>query len=295
MTSITIRLSPTPRLCIPPFPGSTKMPSFSIDYAALAGIHSVAGAAIFAVLFFLFGVWFVRQSIKNTTFIYIFLTLFCAIRLTAFTIRAIMAHFVSKGSNQKIFIADQILFGVGFFPLLYCAYSLVLNRHVLAGGSRETPVFSPNLLRNSYLFRILLGAGVALGIVSVIYVMSSNPSAVNTGYTLRKAGTGIFFALTVVQAGQTLWYFKDAGLSRTRSRTRPWGDRNGNYLLCLISLLMLIREAFLVATLNKLAKQYDERLWYPLVALPELLAMACYSVSGLVPTRAALKGVVDHY
>jgi hypothetical protein len=51
---------------------------------------------------------------------------------------------------------------------------------------------------------------------------------------------------------------------------------------------MLVREVFLIATLNS-TKQNQESLWYPLVALPELLAVGCYSVSGLVPTRAALK------
>jgi hypothetical protein len=54
---------------------------------------------------------------------------------------------------------------------------------------------------------------------------------------------------------------------------------------------MLVREFFLTATINDAAKQNNERLWYPLVALPEFLAVICYSVSGLVPTRAALKAV----
>ncbi len=53
------------------------MSSPSIDYASAFGIHSVAAAAIFAVLFFPLSFWFVRQSIKNTTYVYIILTLFC--------------------------------------------------------------------------------------------------------------------------------------------------------------------------------------------------------------------------
>jgi hypothetical protein len=54
----------------------TLMSSF--NYAAAFGFHSVAASAIFAVLFLAMGLWFVRQSIKNTTFVYIVLTLFCA-------------------------------------------------------------------------------------------------------------------------------------------------------------------------------------------------------------------------
>jgi hypothetical protein len=41
-----------------------------------------------------------------------------------------MAHSTSAGSNLNLFIVDQVLFGVGFFALLYSAYTLVLDRFV---------------------------------------------------------------------------------------------------------------------------------------------------------------------
>ncbi|KAF7352109.1 hypothetical protein MVEN_01173900 [Mycena venus] len=233
------------------------MSSSSIDYAAAFGIHSVAAAAIFAVLFFPLGIWFVRQSIKNTTYVYIILTLFCAMRVTAYIIRAIIANSTSAGSNLNLFIADQVLFGVGFFALLYSAYTLVLDRDVLTGGERGS-LYSPNLLRNPHAFRIILMAGVALGIVGTVDSTSSNPSDISTGHTLRKASIIIFLILTIVQVGQTFWFFKDAG---SKSSRRPWGDRNGRYLICLISLLMLVREVFLAATLDNSVKQNNEHLW----------------------------------
>ncbi|KAJ7835981.1 hypothetical protein B0H13DRAFT_2107669 [Mycena leptocephala] len=239
----------------------------SFNYAAAFGFHSVAASVIFAVLFLAMGLWFVRQSIKNTTFVYIVLTLFCAMRFAAYIIRAILAHSTSAGSNLSLFIADEVLFGVGFFALLYSAYTLVLDRDILAGGKGPGSLFSPNLFNNPHLFRMVLSGTVALSILQ--------SGDISTGKTLRKASIAIFFALTVVQAAQTIWYFKDQEYSK--SSVRPFGDRNGRYLLCLISLLMLVRE------------QNQESLWYPLVALPELLAVGCYSVSGLVPTRAALK------
>ncbi|KAJ7823485.1 hypothetical protein B0H14DRAFT_3088891 [Mycena olivaceomarginata] len=268
-------------------------PSSSIDYAASFGIHSVAAAAIFAVLFFPLGIWFIRQSIKNTTYVYIILALFCQMRVTAFIIRAIMANSTSAGSNLNLFIADQVLFGVGFLPF-----------YVLAGGQRGS-LFSFNPLRNPHAFRMALMAAVAIGIVATIDSTSSNSSDVSTGHSLRKVSTILFLALTLVQVGQSLWFLKDttgceffcsspgrsAEMDEAKSCTRPWGDRFGRYLICLISLLMLVRELFLTATINDAAKQNNERLWYPLVALPELLAVVCYSVSGLVPTRAALKAV----
>ncbi|KAJ7246776.1 hypothetical protein B0H12DRAFT_1053639 [Mycena haematopus] len=257
----------------------------SIDYAAQFGMHSVAAAAIFAVLFFPLGCWFVRQSIKNTTYVYIILTLFCAMRVTAYIIRAIMANSISEGSILNLFIADQVLFGVGFFALLYSAYTLVIDRDVIAGGEPGS-LFSLDPLRNPHVFRMALMACVVLGIVAVVDSTSSNPSDVSTGHTLRKASTVVFLILTIVQAAQAVWFFRER-ISKT-STGRRWGDRHGRYLLLLISLLMLIRECFLTATMNNTTKQNNERLWYPLVALPEFLAVLCYSVSGLVPTRKAL-------
>ncbi|KAJ7206528.1 hypothetical protein GGX14DRAFT_457198 [Mycena pura] len=262
----------------------------SIDYAAAFGIHSVAAAAVFAVVYLLMGGWFVRQSIKNTTYVYLILTLFCTMRLAAYIIRAIMANSTAEGSQLNVFITDQVLFGVGFFALLYGAYTLVLDRNILVGGESAS-ITSPNLLRNSHLFRLILSAGVAVGIVGTIDSTSSDASEVSTGHTLRKVSTVVFFVLTAIQALQTVWFFREDGSSK--SSTRPWGDRNGRYLLCLIALLLLVREVFLIATINDANKQNNEHLWYPLVALPEFLAVLCYSVSGLVPTRAALKAARD--
>ncbi|KAF8207880.1 hypothetical protein K438DRAFT_1755275 [Mycena galopus ATCC 62051] len=266
------------------------MSSSSIDYATLFGIHSAAAAAIFAALFIPLGFWFVRQSIKNTTMTYITLTAFCVMRVTAYIIRAIMADSTSEGSILNLFIADQVLFGVGFFALLYSAYTLVLDRDVLAGGEPGT-LFSLNLLRNPHAFRMALMAVVVMGVLGTVNSTSSNPSDVSTGQTLRKASTIVFLILTLVQVVQTIWFFRDHS---SKSSRRPWGDRNGRYLICIISLLMLVREGFLTATLNNSTEQNDERLWYPLVALPEFIAVVCYSVSGLVPTRAALKEAADN-
>jgi hypothetical protein len=74
-----------------------------------------------------------------------------------------------------------------------------------------------------------------------------------------------------------------------KDNRRQFGDRHGRYLLLIISLLLLVREVFTTANINDTTKQNDERLWYPLVVLPEYLAVVCYAISGLVPTRAALK------
>lgn len=67
-----------------------------------------------------------------------------------------------------------------------------------------------------------------------------------------------------------------------------FGARYGIYVLCLISLLLLTRQAFFVATANNAAKQNDENWWYPLAAVPELVSVVLFAVPGLVPSRAEL-------
>lgn len=50
------------------------------------------------------------------------------VRVAAFALRAVLAHSVSAGSNESLLTADEVLFGIGFFGLLYSAYTLVLDR-----------------------------------------------------------------------------------------------------------------------------------------------------------------------
>jgi hypothetical protein len=48
----------------------------------------------------------------------------------AFAMRAILIGSKSLGENLSVFIADEVMFSVGFFALLYSAFTLVLDRFV---------------------------------------------------------------------------------------------------------------------------------------------------------------------
>lgn len=67
-----------------------------------------------------------------------------------------------------------------------------------------------------------------------------------------------------------------------------FGARLGIYILSLIALLLLMRETFFVVTVNNTAKQTDEKLWYPLAVVPELMAVILFATPGLVPARSEL-------
>ena len=57
------------------------------------------------------------------------------------------------------------------------------------------------------------------------------------------------------------------------------------YILCAILVLLLIRQAYLLATFGPNPKDH-EGLWYPLFATPEFLAACLFSTPGLVPHPA---------
>lgn len=61
--------------------------------------------------------------------------------------------------------------------------------------------------------------------------------------------------------------------------------RYGNYILVIISLLLLVREAFVTATVDNSAKQDNEHFWYPFLAVTEILVVTLYTTPGLVPRK----------
>lgn len=58
----------------------------------------------------------------------------------------------------------------------------------------------------------------------------------------------------------------------------------GGFVLCPILLLLLVRQAYLLATFTSFKdRQNNDDLWYPLFASPEFLAACLFAVPGLVP------------
>ena len=100
----------------------------------------------------------------------------------------------------------------------------------------------------------------------------------------------IWYARNLVLCGMTL--NNNASLAQSQYYIRgkdSVGVRFGNHILLVISLLLVIREVFSIATVKKTRKQYDEHLWYPLISLPEVLIVILYITPGLVPRREELQ------
>nr|GAT48212.1 predicted protein [Mycena chlorophos] len=291
--------------------------SVATDFTEYFQFHSVGAAVVFSVIYIILFGWFVRQSMKNMTYVYVALTVFCLLRLVGFLLRAIVIANKSLHTNENPFVAAEVLFGVGFFALLYSAFTLVLDRwshelfpsfsvnivrrelmstglddddaglHVFTAPSVSFP---SKLLHNRRLFRALLIVAVALTISGILNSLSNDAGTAAVGNDLRRAATVLFLVLTVVQAAQTVVVStKENAGSYHNPHPKRIGDRHAPTILILISLLMLTREIFLTATMQNSTRQNQESLWYPFVALPEVLAVACYAISGLVPARKELK------
>lgn len=133
--------------CLESKPLTSKMSgSQNIDYARYEGIeHSEAPAAIvFAALYIPSLFIIVFLSLKRPTFVWRSLIIFCLgesrfitrwlmisihlciVRATAFIIRSILA--IHGTTSLDLVIAEQVIYGIGFFGLLYSAYTLALDR-----------------------------------------------------------------------------------------------------------------------------------------------------------------------
>ncbi|KAF9463434.1 hypothetical protein BDZ94DRAFT_611186 [Collybia nuda] len=259
------------------------------NYAQEFGIISIPAAAIFAAVYVPLLVWFIRQSYKLRTSVFFSLSLFCAIRIAAFVIRAILAGSNKAGQNVGLLAGDQILFSVGFFGLLYSAYTLVLDRETMSDTPPSRGIIS-QIMRNRRLYRMALFIAIGLGTSGLSLVEGTNSGDTSIGNSLHMASTIMFLVLVALLAYQTFILarleLKGGGYKQS---TRTFAAKYGMYILLLISVLLLIREAFATATMNDLSKQNNEHFWYPLVALPEVLAVLLYTTPGLIPSRAEMQ------
>jgi len=265
---------------------SSSSSSSTINYAKFLGIESLPAAIIFIVLYLPLFLWFIRKSFVHPTHVHYTLTFFCTIRVVAFSIRAVLAGSTSAGENLGLVTADEALFAIGYFSLIYSAYNLVLDRILL---SDTTPPNNPilRITQNRRLFRLAILLGLILGIVSSS-TTSSNSGSGSTSDSLHIASTVIFLLVTVLQALQTFVLAAKHRSGKNQYFVRGEGSLGvtyGNYILVAISLLLLVREVFATVTVRNRTEQDTEHFWYPLLAVPEILAVILFAAPGLVPRQ----------
>lgn len=266
---------------------STAPPGF--NYAMAYGIESIAGAVIFAIIYVPLFFLYVRQAIVRPTYVFIVIAFFCAVRIAAFVLRALLAAVAKDGQNLNLFITYEIMYNVGFFGLLYSAYSLVIDRGLVSDLPLPSDPIS-SLTRRRMIFRLLLTAAVSIGITGVIEAaVGTTQHTVDVGDTLRRVSLYMFLILCILVAFQAVLLARaEASYGTYKVSDGAFGARHGIHVLCLISLLLVARQTFFAVTVNDAAKQNNEHLWYPLAALPELCAVLLFAAPGLVPSLAEL-------
>jgi len=278
-------------------------------------MSSFAAAIVFIVLYAILTLWLLFKLIKHPSRVFMALLLFTFLRIIAFIMRAAFVRSNNPGSRLRLFRADQIFFEVGYFALLYAAYHLLLKLEKLhqsrTYGSRN-PVVGNNVTGNTltgttaantgtrrgdgsmnralrWIFRFLTLVAVILGIAG--YSKLREDGTTSSKYNaLRKASTILFLVLTAWLFFSILNYIRrkrSYGQSSADINHRTTGARHDLPIITLISLLLLIRQSFATATMmsSRFNKRFNDRLWYPLVALPEILAVLLFLVPGLVPRR----------
>jgi len=269
----------------------------AFNYATYGGINSLAAAIVFAILYVPLAAWYIRTLFRHLRRYVIVLTVFCHIRIASFIVRAVLTSNSNAAQSLSVYIAEQVLLSIGFFALLFSAYTLVMDRTDIInenyfGGRSQQPDHPLGLVlklvQNRHLFRIVMLVAVVIGVVG-----TSSSTNSQTSSTLRKVSVIIFLVLTVLHTLNTLMLVK---LEYAESGIRhpphaPFGARHGPIVLLVISLFLLIREIFVTATLGNTAVYQNEHFWYPLVAVPELIAVALFLVPGLFPEAQPEQGV----
>ncbi|KZT03950.1 uncharacterized protein LAESUDRAFT_728655 [Laetiporus sulphureus 93-53] len=276
--------------------------SSDINYAHAEGIYSVAGAVILTVVYAPLLAFYLFRSVTRPTYVHFVLALFCLVRVVAFALRAALAGNSAAAHNENVLIAEEIIYQVSFFGVLYSAYTLVLDREALVDIAAVLRYFpSPlmvvyRIMRMRHLIRIALIAAIALGIAGTNDMISAKTqSAYNTAISLRSASVYIFLAVTcllvlnsMLLAAVTIKTYAKQPPTQEQRGLSKLGATYGIFFLLAIAAMLFTREAFYAATEHHTSEQINEKLWYPLSALTELIAVMLFAVPGLVPSRKEL-------
>jgi len=251
------------------------MPSDNINYAERQGAKSLPAAIVFAVIYGLLLPVFVYQRVKIRSAVPVMLAISCATRIAAFAVRAAL---IKATDRSGLASAQYVLFSGGLVGLLFCAYTAIRDRE----GERITPLQSHWILtaarekRNVDTFLLLT---LGLSIPAAILSGSSNPDKRDTARSLNIANTVFVMLAIVVVAGM-------AGVLLVEERLNApmgsFGKRNGGQVLLVISVLLFLRGVFVASTIDNLSTQRKEVLWYPLVALPDVLVTMLFTIPDLV-------------
>ncbi|KAF8890158.1 hypothetical protein BD779DRAFT_290693 [Infundibulicybe gibba] len=191
------------------------------------------------------------------------------VRATAFIVRAVTIGSDSAGRHFGLLVGVNIRFDVGFPALLYLRLSLLCTRLTTIGVIPDCSVNIDAYMAAWGFFRLVAIMAMVAGVAGMPCLQSSNPHAVDFDNLAQKASATIFLILTALQAYQTLiltllTWARVSSAARDPPRPLPEIKPQHCYIFCVISLLLLTREASATAmAMSNAAKLHNEHFWYP--------------------------------
>jgi len=257
-----------------------------VNYAQAIMIKSFPLALAFTSVYVPLLAAFLFKAVRNPTYVLWVTAFFCQVRIVSFAMRAVLTKSESAAENFDFVLAEQIVYGVGFFGILYAAYIMVLDRQIIKGTAGSSPL--SRITENRIIIRLSLVAAVALSITGSIQSNTGSlQSTINTGKHLKTISIIIFLAVSGLLVLQTVFALLAESRRSSDGKDHSSLAPHGLYILLLAGLLLLVREVFMLITNNK-TTQYEERLFYPFAACTELAAVILFLSPGLVPLKREL-------
>ncbi|KAF9648708.1 hypothetical protein BDM02DRAFT_3143842 [Thelephora ganbajun] len=256
------------------------------NYAKALLINSFSLALVFACIYLpLLGV-FVFKAVRNPTYVLWITAFFCQVRVVSFAMRAALAKSATAGQNFDLVLSQQIIYGVGFFGILYSAYIMVLDREFIKGTAGHSPL--SRITGNRHLIRLALVAAVSLSITGAVMANTgTKQNTIDLGKQLRTASVVIFLVVAAFLVIHIMFSISTEMRNTSGEKVQNSLAPYGLHILLLAGLFLLVREIFFVATNNK-TTQYKERLFYPFAACTELAAVLLFLSPGLIPLKREL-------
>ncbi|KAI8837962.1 hypothetical protein BJ741DRAFT_602400 [Chytriomyces cf. hyalinus JEL632] len=265
---------------------TSSRPSFVLNYAKIVRWSSVEAAYIFMAVALLMGLATLRNLIygaksNHTKFIYAVLMAWCVFRTAGFAVRGYILT-DDRGQDVTLYKWAAILGNVGFMPLAQVLAFCSLEGTALAYGFLQK-----TMKRSDLLVRLLFGIfGGTVMAFAIDYTCNkpfgSNVKDYTVDLVLREIGFNGLILITVVSL---------LGSVANIRAVVPQGNvptvfvprfRMMMIVVCVQSVLMLIKLVFTTYRNWNPFELRDEVIWYVLSIAPEYLFMLCYMNHGFL-------------
>lgn len=239
--------------------------------------YNIPAAILFIVLYSPLLSMFIWRRLHYALWTYTISAIYCVARVASFSIRAVLARLPSTADHSGLKIALAVLSSIGFVGLIWASYEMILDRERITGiPLNGFPAII--LTKRHFVYFVMTVASIIDIAGSIQWLSAKDSDGRKTARDLRNASVYIFFGISVLLALQMLLV-----AYRELITPSPTGLRYIAPLLAAHMMCLMTRECFQTATSNYSSDQIKEALWYPLVAVPELLAVSILAIPGIVP------------